>query len=372
MNKDKNKKTIIVLGNGASIGSNRYPIRSSLEQSMLKMPSAQNFFYDLFHIDETDYRQEKFVNFLGLTYEQVHDLLVRAWGLTKNIKSFNVREWRNINIEDIFTFLDLGEKMYNKGTCYYIAFSKAKELLEDFIWITLWHRCKEQHCEHLLNIFYKLKPNDDIISFNWDTIADYTLERAQNIQYKNYLKLMADNKPSIRKYTKPGLFLKLHGSLNWIVCQNKKCKYYENPRIPFSKNIKGFPRLHSGNYDKCPTCKRKRSKSFIIPPVSNKLIYKNTFLHKLWLIAREKLSYANRIVFIGYSFPVTDFYSEWLFRQIYFLIGGRFAITVVNPEMFKKGSVVPKRYKAIFKHCKITKYRTLADYAKKIRYANEI
>ncbi|MCI0329528.1 MAG: hypothetical protein L0196_01040 [candidate division Zixibacteria bacterium] len=102
--------------------------------------------------------------------------------------------------------------------------------------------------------------------------------------------------------------------------------------------------------------------------MSNKLIEQNTFLHKLWLIAREKLPYAKRIVFIGYSFSPIDFYAEWLFRQLRFSTHDMPEIIVVNPEMFKKGSPVSKRYKTIFKDFKLVKYRTLADFAKEWRY----
>jgi hypothetical protein len=50
----------------------------------------------------------------------------------------------------------------------------------------------------------------------------------------------------------------------------------------------------------------------------------------------DEISYAKRIIFIGYSFPPTDFYSQWLFRQVYFLQKHRPEIVVVNPEMKKQ------------------------------------
>lgn len=358
--------TMIVLGAGASIGAKRYPIESSALESVSKMPSSQHFFYDLFHQSETDWSSDRYVNVLGLTYEGVNELLVRAWGLKKNIGSFNEQEWRNINVEDIFTFLDVGEKMFNKRTGYYLAFSKSKEYLEDFIGLMLRHRCENQHCERLMRVFCRLKPHDNIISFNWDTIADVTLARLHLPQYKNYRKMMADQKVHIREYIRPGLFLKLHGSLSWIDCRNKKCKSFGKPQLPPPKRGEEVPRLISGAYNKCPLCKGDRVRLFIVPPVSNKLIHKNTFLHKLWLTAREKLTYTKRIVFIGYSFAPTDFYTEWLFRQIHFLEGIQPEIEIVNPDVFKQGSPVYKRYRAIFRNLKITRYRTLAEYARKI------
>jgi hypothetical protein len=357
------KTTMIVLGAGASIGGKRYPIHSSALESVSKMPSSQHFFYDLFHQRETDWSSDRFVNILGLTYEGVNELLERAWGIKRDKGSFNPQEWRNINVEDVFTFLDVGEKMFNKGTDYYRAFSKSKEYLEDFIGLMLRHRCENQHCERLMNVFSWLKPHDNIISFNWNTIADITLARLKLPQYKNYRKIMSDEKIRIREYIRPGLFLKLHGSLSWIDCQNRKCRSFGKPQLPPIKRSEEVPSLISGAYNNCPFCKGEKVRLFIVPPVSEKLIHKNTFLHKLWLIAREKLAHTKRIVFIGYSFSPTDFYTEWLFRQIHFLEGTKPEIEVVNPEVFKRVSPVYRRYKNLFKDFKITRYRTLAEYA---------
>jgi len=106
-------------------------------------------------------------------------------------------------------------------------------------------------------------------------------------------------------------------------------------------------------------------KVLIVPPVSDKMIYKNSFLKNQWLIAREKLLDISEIVFIGYSFPPTDYYSDWLFRQINFIEKRpELKITIVNPEYGKKGSIVTKRYNSLFKGFEIKSYKTLREYAK--------
>jgi len=74
-------------------------------------------------------------------------------------------------------------------------------------------------------------------------------------------------------------------------------------------------------------------------------------------------------VFIGYSFPSTDFYAEWLFRQINFLQHSDGAIPVmdidiVNPEILVENSTTYSRYFTIFKGHRIKKYKDLREYSK--------
>lgn len=351
--------TLIVLGNGASIGSMRFPKQSGLQESYAMIPSAQNFFFDSFTINSV-FKRKYYINFLRAMDELPYKIFAQAWGLKSNY----IQDLKNINVEDVLTFLDIGEQMYKKGTHYQIAFSKAKEALINFIVFILWKKSKSQYCEYLSEIFSKLTPVDNIVSFNWDTIADFTLARLQNEQYKNYLSIMNDNNLSVEKYVDKGLFLKLHGSINWAVCKNRKCRFYEQARLPFKNTT--LPDYYLTNGSKCCGCGHDRISVGIVPPLSNKLIHKDQFLHKLWLIAREKLPNVGKIVFVGYSFPQTDFYSEWLFRQLYFVTSTPPEIVIINPEMQNCNSVIYKRYHNIFKGFKTKTYDTLNNYARAV------
>jgi len=113
---------------------------------------------------------------------------------------------------------------------------------------------------------------------------------------------------------------------------------------------------------KCPKCGNKHGGPFIVPPSSQKFIHRGSFLQKLWLIARDKLPLCRRLIFVGYSFPATDFYSEWLFRQIYFVDGQQPEIIVVNPEIMKKKSQVSHRYERLFRGCKIHRFATMQSF----------
>ena len=128
-----NNRTLLVLGAGASIGAAKYPIESSLREAMAKMPSGDNFFHDLFFQGKMDTHGKRYLNVLGLMTEGVNHLIVRAWGLTNNMEHFDPDEWKQINIEDVFTFLDIGATMYPRGSDYQRAFRTCKRELEAFI-----------------------------------------------------------------------------------------------------------------------------------------------------------------------------------------------------------------------------------------------
>lgn len=98
-----------------------------------------------------------------------------------------------------------------------------------------------------------------------------------------------------------------------------------------------------------------------MPSTSQKFIRRGTLLHELWLLARQKLPSCATVVFIGYSFPLTDFYSQWLFRQTCFLKGTRPDI-VVNPEVMKKRGPVARRYQRIFRGCTMHSFPTLRSF----------
>src|SRR5258708_25441774 len=141
--------TLLVLGAGASIGAAKYPIESSVRQAMAKMPSDENFFYDLFHQGKMDSHDERYVNSLDLTCEGVNDLIVRPPRLEKNRSSFEPEEWRQVNIEDVFTFLDIGVRMYPSGSSYQKGVRSRKRNLASFVMFPLLFKSEAFHYHRL-------------------------------------------------------------------------------------------------------------------------------------------------------------------------------------------------------------------------------
>ena len=157
-----------------------------------------------------------------------------------------------------------------------------------------------------------------IITFNYDLAIDYALFRhGFPINYC----FTSNEENRVGEIN----LIKLHGSLNWFECKEKKTiiPYEIEQKKMF---ISEFQRNHSGekyyfnifekitdnkifykgiNYDVIP-------EPFIIPPTWDKSIYHQE-LSRVWSQAALDLSIAENIYVIGYSLPVTDSFFKYLY-----------------------------------------------------------
>jgi len=356
-----------ILGAGASIGASREPISGIFQE--LKMPSGAHFFYDLFVRKPTPNNSSSFLNILGLTYEGLEQFIAHTWKLHPERHRNDADEWWNVNIEDVFTHIDTGIKMYSQKSSYRKTFLNLRNELIDFIFYQLALRSLGQRCLHLQKLFIDLQDNDNVVSFNWDTIADSTLEYLEKPHVENYKNFIVSNaKPNYKHIHSKPMLLKLHGSLNWMTCKNKSCNKYGINKLIKGKDDK-IVEIKISDYQKCESCGSQMQVN-IIPPQSEKIdIYLKSLYHKQWLIVLEKLRSTRKLVFIGYSFPKTDYYAEWLFKQLSYLVDKKdnysiYDIDVVNPEMNDKNSETSKRYYSIFKGHRVNCYNTLSEYTK--------
>jgi hypothetical protein len=238
---------------------------------------------------------------------------------------------------------------------------QSAEALVDLIWHLLALRCEGQHCERLQYLFYSLRANDNVVTFNWDSIADHTLEIAGKDQYRNYLKLMSDPKTPASYFTERGVLLKLHGSLNWLTCKKHSCPASRRPYI--ARKPDGTIMDHQMGLYRCPACGGKEVRPYIVPPASNKAISDDRFLRSLWMLALDKLYDVGHLVFIGYSLPVTDSHAEWLFRHVHLHPTRRPTITVADPEIMDPKSDLSRRFGGVFRDIRLRRYASLEELA---------
>lgn len=155
-----------------------------------------------------------------------------------------------------------------------------------------------------------LKPNETIISFNYDCMLDYALRefgsQLWNAKYGYSLPLKRGRPSSLTgseywtncgkpvgKNTTVNLY-KLHGSLNFKCSQNGDDIQGELKQRPYTRQ-NGRPQFT------------------IIPPEWNKPYDKGVF-SRLWKNAAVALNKATKIILVGYSLPLTDLHANALFR----------------------------------------------------------
>lgn len=168
-----------------------------------------------------------------------------------------------------------------------------------------------------------------IITLNWDTILDYLIEKlgiSQGVSadYGCYSYNLEDTDPceqfkkNRQQETSFIKLLKLHGSLNWLICTSCGRLFFSNST---SRPPVFFPYVKL-----CRYCTETLLESLIITPTLVKNI-NQTHLNMVWHNALLKLQQAKRIVFVGYSFPLADF--EFRYMLLKAIIGNHNVIVRV-------------------------------------------
>jgi len=235
----------------------------------------------------------------------------------------------------------------------------------------------------------KLKDDDTIITFNWDTLLDRSLKKNKNwstqngyfikpkLIFSDEWKAGTDGKSNI-------LLLKLHGSTNWLSSyinydfQVKQISFlhdgpknilyvYEDSNKPYpcydGRYVDGYDEFSMGYYPpNLPLIEKEKkirdgkvlisakvrtglnpkgsstsegviSMPIIIPPIKNKSyeFYGDLFV-KLWAKAEEQIIKANKIYILGYSFPTTDTLSSNLFKNAFLKRKTIPEIIIINPS----------------------------------------
>jgi hypothetical protein len=170
------------------------------------------------------------------------------------------------------------------------------------------------------------KNHVNCITFNYDDVLDEALWRCWPVNapvawspdwgYGFPCKMSEDAVREVRSQfesTGPMLLLKLHGSVNW--------------RIPLgyrgTRAVEAFrhhePWFQHPGPEKVPLKQIEpflEPEPFMVPPVLTKAeLIEQPILRLTWSLAIDALKKSERIVFIGYSLPVTDIAASFLFRE---------------------------------------------------------
>jgi hypothetical protein len=178
-----------------------------------------------------------------------------------------------------------------------------------------------------------------IITFNYDTFLDEALAKEVTNEYGNrtilwhpnngYGIVMQDmfsyvHKREMLLWPPETELLKLHGSTSWRLKKGAQRPFsidavlHLEPWCDWPDESGERRQLTQDQYDylKVNAFLYLEQEPFIIPPVLNKSTFTDyPLLEGIWTRAYERLSKAERVIFVGYSLPVTDNLTSHLFME---------------------------------------------------------
>ena len=260
----------------------------------------------------------------------------------------------SFNIEQFYSLLELEEELGGD-----VCEKPASELKKDTLYLisaTIKHSLKDEMSEDISEFIKNLEDDSGysdvtIINLNWDLLFDsYFFENYMRINYGYDVVTDLDDPNNNKCKSLSSLkILKLHGSLNWLVCpecikDDKEIFFVREYIISEShEEDRNCPYVHCG-------CQLE---PLIVPPVFTKLTKDPKYepMKKIWKSAEDSLVEAERIYIMGYSFPVTDTQFESFF--INSLINNKNLKEVIietRPKYGREKMEFEDRYSSIFKH----------------------
>ncbi len=250
------------------------------------------------------------------------------------------------NIEQFYNFLET-EAILEDPTRGNWA-SELKDATLYLISATIKHSLEDETPKDISNFIKNLehKTNVTIINLNWDLLFDsYFFGHYMKINYGYASHDLDDANDNKHKPVSSLKMLKLHGSLNWLVCS--EC----NKKIFFVRRYI----IDGKEYDNCccMDCGDQPLERLILPPVSAKLgeDSKYELIKEIWRLARVNLIEAERIYIIGYSFPPTDSQFENFFKSSLSMNKNLEEVIIVTyPKYGQEKMEFEGRYASIFRH----------------------
>jgi hypothetical protein len=317
--------TVYVIGAGASFGESLKPLTNAPGKLQSHPPPLTNGFFDRSLLNAVGYE--------GAEQDCPHVFdHIRRTGLLDD--AFGEGDWKNLDLEAVFSALEVEREFQNPESDEGARLLLVRNELVRYIRRILGLCTRFAYGENYRRLVSALDINDSIVTFNWDLLLDQEFVRERRVygQYANFLRSVPLSfaetilTPVIHGR---GLFLKLHGSLNWFRCGNPKCNQ-STPIIAFVDTQGCLSWNESGQNATCPHCGSDMN-PVIIPPLLRKPIMDDPMIRSAWGLAKRLLIDASRVIVIGLSAAPTDFYASWLLRST---VGTRknVEIEVVNPS----------------------------------------
>ncbi len=307
--------------------------------------------------------------------------------ITRAIEKFlkDVFGWKNAreipSLEDIFTFIDL-----SSGSGHHLGIKYTPKLLRALrrmliyrIFQIIDHRFKYSNDIEKLLKFHE-KDNCSYIVMNWDIVLEQQLRKIDKNKMINYITPSYDWNNNKRSDSGGGTKIcKMHGSSNWVYCENCKALFYHlDEKISLHKKvglIKSDFRLFDERFTdkyfdaslginpdekKCKIC--NNSVASHIATFSYRKSFRTAAYPAIWSEAENILANSMKWIFIGYSLPEADFELKHLIKNAELRFKHKNIKRDIDVVIYKDDST-KKKYERFFGSEKVNiTLRGLADY----------
>jgi NAD-dependent SIR2 family protein deacetylase len=250
--------------------------------------------------------------------------------------------------EQVLSFLDIAiaEDHYLSATYHHKYLRQLRSDLDYLIWRMLEQASTLNSYEVFDEFVNQINPDNSLfLSLNYDTLLDHSiLRRFKNINYGiGFSKVYSERELDFN--TKSPLFLKLHGSINWLYCPDCQSFYSYLGNSNIKKIFDKKP--ETCDYDDCYL------KGIMISPTWLKN-YNHSTISLMWIKASKILRDIHEITFVGYSLSDIDMQVLYLLKRSLFNNKNNPLIKVVDPDSSGR---IAMRYQRIFgnvKHLQMT------------------
>lgn len=356
--------TVYIVGAGGSHGDT-IKIRDAKDPATPTNPPMISGFFRKKMFESIDYKPEQ----AEADYPDAFEW-IRAEIPTTNGKPVGEPPWDQINLEEIFTAVELRREFESPESDAGAHLRIVRNQLVRYIARILALCTQNCYGEFSRRLVSKLNPDDSLFTFNWDLLLDepFTIGKYSNaVHLSNFLTTRYAHE-EISSVAGTGLFLKLHGSLSWFLCTNPNCKFASEIRVDPDTQyslLRAAGIAVSSTFAIDLGCSHCGSATIplIVPPLVRKPITEDTTVRSIWGLARRKLELADRMVLIGFSAAPTDFFVGWLLRSAV-LDKPAMEVVIVNPLNDSSASghaAFMERMKRVFPYKLNTKFREFAE-----------
>lgn len=236
------------------------------------------------------------------------------------------------DIEDLFTCMDISTNSgHHLGIGYGPMELRAIRRFLVYRVFSILERSfrNSSAVESLIKALNEAHTHVNYVVLNWDTVLEYYLlkqSRSFKVDYCNGGTMLESGNTS-RGQERTVKLLKLHGSCNWLYCDNCRVLFYDlYNKVPLIRksgfldsdfalfdSLKEYKDEYAaGPRESCILCRNRISAH--IATFSYRKSFRTNSFPRIWEEAERLLAGSQRWIFIGYSLPAADYEFKHLLK----------------------------------------------------------